>query len=210
MKTTGKLLAASTNQSGTGERFVLPQLPYAHDALSPTISKETVDFHWGKHIQAYTDNLNRLIVGTEFEHATLLEICEKATGGIYNNGAQIWNHILYFETFSAEPQAIAPSGALAEAINRDFGSFEKFKSEFVAKGLGQFGSGWVWLAKDKNGKLTIIAMPNADNPIKDGLTPLLGFDVWEHAYYLDYQNRRGDHLNELWKIVDWAMVELRF
>ena len=209
MKKSGELLAAATNKSSEGGRFVLADLPYAHNALAPIISKETVDFHWGKHIQAYTDNLNKLIVGTEFENASLQEICEKATGGIYNNGAQIWNHILYFENFSPEAQT-TPTGVLLETINRDFGSFEEFKSQFVAKGLGQFGSGWVWLAKNKNGKLTIIAMPNADNPIKDGATPLLGFDVWEHAYYLDYQNRRADHLNELWKIVDWAMVEQRF
>ncbi len=209
MKKIGDLLAAAANKSTEGEKFVLPTLPYAHDALAPIISKETVDFHWGKHIQTYTDNLNRLIVGTEFENATLQEICEKSTGGIYNNGAQVWNHIFYFENFSAEAKT-TPTGALAEAINRDFGSFDEFKIEFVNKGLGQFGSGWVWLAKDKNGKLSIVAMPNADNPIKDGLTPLLCFDVWEHAYYLDYQNRRGDHLAELWKIVDWDIVELRF
>ena len=203
------LMTAVISQTSQEGRFVLPQLPYSHSALAPVISERTVDFHWGKHIQAYITNLNKLIIGTEFENADLYEICEKASGGIFNNGAQVWNHIFYFETFSANAQK-APFGSLLDAINRDFGSFEDFKSEFVAKGLGQFGSGWVWLAKDSEGKLVISAYPNAGNPIKDGLIPLLGFDVWEHAYYLDYQNRRGDHLSALWDIVDWAVVESRF
>ena len=203
------LLVAATNESSENGRFVLPQLPYSHNALAPVISEQTVDFHWGKHIQAYITNLNKLIVGTEFENADLNEMCVKADGGIFNNGAQVWNHIFYFETFSANAQK-TPNGNLLDAINRDFGSLEDFKSEFVTRGLGQFGSGWIWLSKNADGKLLISAYPNAGNPIKDGLTPLLGFDVWEHAYYLDYQNRRGDHLSALWDIVDWAVVEKRY
>ncbi len=205
----GARLVAAAVEKSHGGGFALPQLPYAHNALEPVISEKTVDSHWGKHVQTYIDNLNRLVVGTEFENASLEEICAKATGAIYNNGAQVWNHIFYFETLSYAPQS-APSGELLSAIERDFGSFEEFKIEFTAAGVGQFGSGWVWLAKGGEGLLSIVAMPNGENPIKDGLTPLLVFDVWEHAYYLDYQNRRADHLEKMWGIVDWSVVEQRF
>ncbi len=205
----GAMMLVGSMLNASATNFELPPLPYKHNALEPVMSQQTVDLHWGKHVQGYINNLNKLIVGTEFEDATLEEICEKSTGAIYNNGAQVWNHILYFNTFSPDAKT-TPTGKLLKAIERDFGSFDAFKDEFVAKGTSQFGSGWVWLAKDDQGKLAIIAMSNAENPIKLGLEPILGFDVWEHAYYLDYQNRRADHLKELWKIVDWSAVEERY
>lgn len=186
-----------------------PQLPYEPDALEPAISARTVDFHYGKHEKAYIDNLNRLIKGTEFEDMELEEVIAKASGPLFNNASQAWNHIFYFFTFSPEG-AREPSGRLRAAIDRDFGSFEKFKEAFVDAGVGLFGSGWVWLSRDDEGKLFITQGPNAGNPITDGLTPLLCFDVWEHAYYLDYQNRRADALKKLWDIVDWDIVENRY
>ncbi len=209
MITAGKLLEAASVNAASGGNFVLPELPYSDSSLEPIISAQTINYHWGKHIEAYINNLNRLKKDTQFESATLQDVCMHADGGIYNNGAQVWNHIFYFETFSNEAKD-APSGKLLEAINRDFESLDKLKAELESKGLGQFGSGWVWLAKDTQGKLSVVAMPNAENPIKDGLVPLLGLDVWEHAYYLDYQNRRGDHLKDLWKIIDWSIVEQRY
>lgn len=186
-----------------------PQLPYEPDALEPAISARTVDFHYGKHEKAYIDNLNRLIKGTEFEDMELEEVIAKSSGPLFNNASQAWNHIFYFFTFSPEG-AREPSGRLRAAIDRDFGSFEKFKEAFVDAGVGLFGSGWVWLSRDDEGKLFITQGPNAGNPITDGLTPLLCFDVWEHAYYLDYQNRRADALKKLWDIVDWDIVENRY
>ncbi|MDE6135052.1 MAG: superoxide dismutase [Muribaculaceae bacterium] len=186
-----------------------PQLPYAEDALEPVISRRTVEFHYGKHEKAYIDNLNRLIKGTEFEDMELEDILAKAKGPLFNNASQAWNHIFYFFTFtpggSREPQ-----GDLRRAIDRDFGSFEDFKKAFVDAGVGLFGSGWVWLSRDSDGKLFITQGSNAANPIADGLTPLLTFDVWEHAYYLDYQNRRADALEKLWDIIDWEVVESRY
>ncbi|MDE6467957.1 MAG: superoxide dismutase [Muribaculaceae bacterium] len=186
-----------------------PQLPYAEDALEPVISRRTVEFHYGKHEKAYIDNLNRLIKGTEYEDDELEEIIAKADGALFNNASQAWNHIFYFFTFSPDGRR-EPSGDLRKAIDRDFGSFEKFKEAFVDAGVGLFGSGWVWLSRDETGKLLITQGKNAENPIRDGLTPLLTFDVWEHAYYLDYQNRRADALKKLWDIVDWEIVESRY
>lgn len=186
-----------------------PQLPYAEDALEPAISRRTVEFHYGKHEKAYIDNLNRLIKGTEYEDEELEEIIAKADGALFNNASQAWNHIFYFFTFSPDGRR-EPSGELRKAIDRDFGSFEKFKEAFVDAGVGLFGSGWVWLSRDEKGKLLITQGKNAENPIRDGLTPLLTFDVWEHAYYLDYQNRRADALKKLWDIVDWEIVESRY
>lgn len=186
-----------------------PQLPYAEDALEPAISRRTVEFHYGKHEKAYIDNLNRLIKGTEYEDEELEEIIAKADGALFNNASQAWNHIFYFFTFSPDGRR-EPSGDLRKAIDRDFGSFEKFKEAFVDAGVGLFGSGWVWLSRDEKGKLLITQGKNAENPIRDGLTPLLTFDVWEHAYYLDYQNRRADALKKLWDIVDWEIVESRY
>lgn len=186
-----------------------PQLPYAEDALEPAISRRTVEFHYGKHEKAYIDNLNRLIKGTKYEDEELEEIIAKADGALFNNASQAWNHIFYFFTFSPDGRR-EPSGELRKAIDRDFGSFEKFKEAFVDAGVGLFGSGWVWLSRDEKGKLLITQGKNAENPIRDGLTPLLTFDVWEHAYYLDYQNRRADALKKLWDIVDWEIVESRY
>ena len=186
-----------------------PNLPYDIDALAPAISAETVSFHYGKHEKAYIDNLNRLIKGSEFEDMPLEEVIVNAKGPLYNNAAQAWNHIFYFFTFPPDGSR-EPSGELRKAIDRDFGSFEKFKEAFVDAGVGLFGSGWVWLSRDDDGKLIITQGSNAQNPLTDGLTPLLTFDVWEHAYYLDYQNRRADALKALWDIVDWDVVESRF
>jgi len=190
--------------------FTLIQLPYAPEALEPVISRETIAYHHGKHLQAYVNNLNGLLEGSGFEKATLEEIVCKATGGILNNAGQILNHNLYFGQFAAPKADNKPTGKLAEVIVRDFGSFEAFKEEFQKKGATLFGSGWVWLSADKDGKLVITQEVNAANPIQKGLKPLLTFDVWEHAYYLDYQNRRPDHLAALWQIVDWKVVAARY
>lgn len=184
-------------------------LPYATDALEPVISKQTVELHYGKHHQAYVDNLNKLVVGTKFENADLETIVKESDGAVFNNAGQILNHNIYFTSFKPGGGG-EPKGKLAEAINDQFGSFEKFKEEFNAAGVSVFGSGWVWLAKDANGKLSIEKESNAGNPITKGLTPILGFDVWEHSYYLDYQNRRADHLKEIWKIIDWDVVSNRY
>lgn len=185
-------------------------LPYGQDALAPVISAETVAFHYGKHLQAYVNNLNAALPGSGFEGKTLEEIVCQSEGGIFNNAGQILNHTLYFTQFKPAGAPGAPTGALAEAIVRDFGSFEDFKAEFQKKGASLFGSGWVWLASDSDGKLVITQEANAGNPLQRGLKPLLTFDVWEHAYYLDYQNRRPDHLAALWQIVDWDVISSRY
>ena len=196
--------------------FTLMTLPYAPDALEPVISKETIEFHYGKHLQTYVDNLNKLVAGTEFEGLPLEEIVCKSQGGIFNNAGQILNHNLYFGQFKAvtddglQVTENAPSGALLEAINRDFGSFEAFQKEFEQKGVTLFGSGWVWLSADKDGKLVITQETNANNPITKGLKPLLTMDVWEHAYYIDYQNRRAAHLQALWQIINWEEIARRY
>ncbi len=190
-------------------RYIQPELPYDSAALAPAISEETVRFHYGKHEKAYIDNLNAMIKDTHFENMSLEEIICEADGALFNNASQAWNHIFYF--FSLSPDGGGePGGELRRAIDRDFGSFDKFKEDFVKAGTGLFGSGWVWLSKDADGKLFIQADSNAGNPMTTGLTPLLTFDVWEHAYYLDYQNRRADALNALWNIVDWDVVESRY
>jgi len=191
------------------KKFELMTLPYAQEALEPVISKETIAFHHGKHLAAYVNNLNGLLPGSGFEEATLEEIVCKATGGILNNAGQILNHNMYFEQFCAPKADNAPTGKIAEAIVRDFGSFDAFKEAFQKAGATLFGSGWVWLSADKDGKLVITQEANASNPIQKGLKPLLTFDVWEHAYYLDYQNRRPDHLSALWSIVNWEVVTER-
>ncbi len=190
-------------------KFELPKLPYEAAALEPVIGKQTIELHYGKHLQTYITNLNNLVVGTKFENADLETIVKESDGPIFNNAGQTLNHNIYFLSFSPKGGG-APKGKLAEAINAAFGDFENFKKEFVAAGTSVFGSGWVWLAKDAAGKLTITKEANAGNPITKGLTPLLGFDVWEHAYYLDYQNRRADHLSALWAIIDWSAVEARY
>ena len=192
------------------EKYELMALPYAPEALEPVISRETIGFHHGKHLAGYVNNLNALLPATEWAEQSLVEIVRQATGGVLNNAGQILNHNLYFGQFCAPKADNHPVGKLAEAIVRDFGSFEAFKDEFQKKGATLFGSGWVWLSADAEGKLVITQETNAANPVQRGLKPLLTFDVWEHAYYLDYQNRRPDHLAALWQIVDWAVVEGRY
>ena len=191
-------------------KFALMALPYELGALEPVISKQTLEFHHGKHLAAYVNNLNALLDGSGFEEATLEEIVCKAEGGILNNAGQILNHELYFGQFCGKPAKSEPTGPLANAIVNTFGSFEAFKEEFQKKGATLFGSGWVWLSADRAGQLFITQEANAANPVQKGLTPLLTFDVWEHAYYLDYQNRRPDHLSALWSIINWEEVERRY
>ena len=185
--------------------FEMPALPY--EALGTIISKETLSFHHGKHLKAYVDNLNKLLPGSGLENLPLSEVIRKAEGGLFNNAGQVLNHAMYFEQFSNSPKAM--SEKMKALMERDFGSVEAFKKEFEQKGTTLFGSGWVWLSADAQGKLVITQQKNAENPVTMGLTPLLTFDVWEHAYYLDYQNRRADYLAALWQIVDWAIVESR-
>ena len=190
--------------------YNMPILPYSKDALSPVISQETVDYHYGKHFQTYVNNLNSLVPGTPFEGKTLEEIVSVAPdGAIFNNAGHVLNHTLYFLQFTPNPQQYGPSGELSKAIQRDFGNFENFKDEMTKAASSIFGSGWAWLAINKEGKLVIVKEANGSNPLRQGMKPLLGFDVWEHAYYLDYQNRRTEHLSNLWKIIDWKVVENR-
>ena len=201
-------------------KFVAVSLPYGQGALAPVISEETIQFHYGKHLQAYIDNLNAALPGSGFEGQSLENIVKTAEGGIFNNAGQVLNHSLYFTQFRAWPSGPGiseqtltdnrPSGALGTAIQEAFGSFEAFKEQFQQKGVTLFGSGWVWLSADKAGKLAITQEANAGNPIRSGRTPLLTFDVWEHAYYLDYQNRRAAHLAALWPIIDWSVVAARY
>ena len=191
-------------------KIELMALPYAMDALEPVISKQTLEFHHGKHLAGYVNNLNGLLEGSSLAGLPLEEMVYKATGGMLNNAGQILNHNLYFGQFTAPKADNKPTGRLAETIVRDFGSFEEFKEAFQKGGATLFGSGWVWLSADKDGKLVITQEANAANPIQKGLKPLLTFDVWEHAYYLDYQNRRPDHLAALWQIVDWKVIEKRY
>lgn len=191
------------------KRFTLPILPYGNGDLAPVISENTINYHYGKHLQTYIDNLNKLIEGTPLEQADLETIVKKADGAIFNNAAQTWNHTFYFNTFSPVAKQ-KPEGKLLQAIEKTWGSFEDFKKEFVSQGTAIFGSGWVWLVQTPENKLTILKEGNAGNPLTHGDAPLLGIDVWEHSYYLDYQNRRADHLQALWQIIDWNVIETRF
>jgi Fe-Mn family superoxide dismutase len=186
--------------------FELPALPYAHDALEPFISKETIEYHYGKHHNAYLTNLNKLILGTEFEHASLDEIVMKSEGGIFNNGAQVWNHSFYWQCLSPKGGG-QPGGKFLEAIIRDFGSYEAFKEQFTTAAATLFGAGWVWLSKDSSGLLHITKESNAGNPMKHGLKPLLTIDVWEHAYYIDKRNLRPAYIEDFWKLVNWKTPE---
>ena len=190
-------------------KYELIKLPYEANALEPVISKETLGFHHGKHLNAYVINLNAAIEGTKYEEMPLEEIVKTADGGVFNNAGQILNHNLYFTQFRVPKADNKPTGVIAQWIDKQFGSFEAFKEEFTKKGATLFGSGWVWLSADKDGKLVITQETNAGNPVQRGLRPLLTFDVWEHAYYIDYQNRRPDHLNALWQIIDWDVVNER-
>ena len=185
-------------------------LPYADNALEPVVSKSTIEFHHGKHHKAYVDNLNKLIERTAYENMSLEEIIINSNGAIFNNAAQVWNHTFYFSSFKTDTTEGAPSGALAEAINKKFDSFENFKKEFSDAALTLFGAGWAWLVKDSEGNLSIVKESNAGNPLTQKLMPILTFDVWEHAYYLDYQNRRADHIAALWSIIDWDLVSKRY
>jgi Fe-Mn family superoxide dismutase len=190
-------------------KFELPELPYALDALAPVIKRETLEFHYGKHHQAYVNNLNNLVPGTEFEGANLEEIIKKADGGIFNNGAQVWNHTFYFEGFSPNGGG-EPTGELLAAINKDFGSFQAFKDQFSKAAATLFGSGWAWLVKKADGSLGIVQESNAGNPLRSGYEPIMTCDVWEHAYYLDHQNRRPDYIANYWEIIDWNIINKRF
>lgn len=193
----------------TTMKFHLPKLPFERTALEPHISGETIDYHYGKHHQAYINNLNKLIEGTEFENLDLEDIILNADGGIFNNAAQTWNHTFYFGQLSPNPKT-APEGELSVAIDSAFGSLEKFKEDFGKAGATLFGSGWVWLAKNADGNLEIIKTSNAENPMTEGYSPLLVCDVWEHAYYIDYQNKRPDYLSSFWNVFDWSVIENRF
>ncbi len=189
-------------------KFELMKLPYPAEALEPVISAKTLGFHHGKHLQGYVNNLNAALPGSPYEGLSLEEIVQKSDGGVFNNAGQILNHNLYFAQFTADSKEDnRPSGKLARAIEAQFGSFEAFKEEFVKRGVSLFGSGWLWLSANEEGTLFITQEGNAGNPLRQDLKPLLTFDVWEHAYYLDYQNRRADHLNALWAIIDWEVIE---
>ena len=188
--------------------YNLINLPYSPNALEPVISARTLEFHHGKHLQAYVDNLNKLLPGSGLEDLPLEEIVKQSSGAIFNNAGQILNHNLYFTQFAPNPTA--PAGKILAQIEKQWGSFDAFMVEFEAKGTTLFGSGWVWLQADEAGQLSIGQYPNADTPVAHGLKPLLTFDVWEHAYYLDYQNRRAAHLSALWQIVNWTVIEKRF
>ena len=192
------------------EAFKLIELPYPADALEPVVSAETIGFHHGKHLQTYVNNLNAAIAGSKYEGKSLEEIVRSSEGGIFNNAGQILNHNLYFLGLQAPVTDKHPVGKLADAITSQFGSFDAFKQEFTQKGTTLFGSGWVWLSNDNDGRLVITQEQNAQNPVQHGLNPLLTFDVWEHAYYLDYQNRRADHLAAMWQLVNWNEIESRF
>ena len=190
-------------------KFELPPLPWAADALEPIISAKTIEFHYGKHHQAYVNNLNNLLPGSPFENAPLEQIVVEAEGGIFNNAAQVWNHTFYWNCLTPKGGG-QPTGDLMDAIVRDFGSFEEFQKQFTQAAATLFGSGWAWLSTDENGKLFISQEPNAGNPMRKGLEPLLTCDVWEHAYYLDKQNRRPDYIADFWKLVDWEAVSERY
>lgn len=189
--------------------FTLPALPYAKDALEPYISARTLEFHYGKHHQAYVNNLNNLVPGTPFETATLEEIIMKADGGIFNNGAQVFNHTFYFEQFSAGG-VHEPEENLKSAIEENFGSFGTFVELFNKAAATLFGSGWAWLVLNQAGRLEIVQTSNAGCPLRDGKAPLLTCDVWEHAYYLDKQNLRPKYIEDFWKVVDWKVISERF
>lgn len=201
---------ALANTMPTDGKFELVKLPYETSALEPVIGAKTIEIHHGKHLKTYVTNLNKLLPGSGFEGKSLEEIVEKSEGGIFNNAGQLLNHNLYFTQFAAPQENRKPVGTLGVAIDSQYGSFEAFKQEFEQKGATLFGSGWVWLSTDKEGKLVISQEVNGSNPVRQGLKPLMGIDVWEHAYYLDYQNRRADHLAAIWQILDWNVIEARY
>ena len=185
--------------------FTLPELPYSKDALAPHISAETLDFHHGKHHNAYITKLNQLIEGTEFAESTLEDIIKKSSGGLFNQAAQVWNHSFYWNCLSPNGGG-EPTGDLLAKINSDFGSFNDFKEKFTQAAAGTFGSGWAWLAKKSSGKLEILSLSNAGNPLTEGYTPILTCDFWEHAYYVEYRNSRPNYINAFWNLVNWDFV----
>lgn len=187
----------------------LPQLPYAMDALAPHISKETLEFHYGKHHQTYATNLNNLIKGTEFENSSLEEIVKKSSAGIFNNAAQVWNHSFYWNCLSPNGGG-EPTGALKDAIVKKFGSVEEFKKQFTALCIGTFGSGWGWLVKTPAGELELVSTSNAATPLTSANKPLLTCDVWEHAYYIDYRNSRPNYMGAFWNLINWEFVSKNF
>ena len=188
-------------------KHLLPELPYAQDALAPAMSADTLNYHYGKHLQTYLDNVNRMIEGTPFADMKLKDMITKAQGALYNNAAQAFNHIIFFKQLTPTPTTISP--LLTQALVARFGSVDAFKSEFSNAAATLFGSGWVWLALDANNVLQIVPEPNAGNPITRNMRPLMCIDVWEHAYYLDYQNRRGDYIKNFWNLVNWDYIEKR-
>ena len=188
-------------------KHLLPELPYALDALAPAMSADTLNYHYGKHLQTYLDNVNRMIEGTPFADMKLKDMITKAQGALYNNAAQTFNHIIFFKQLTPTPTTISP--LLTQALVARFGSVDAFKSEFSNAAAALFGSGWVWLALDANNVLQIVPEPNAGNPITRNMRPLMCIDVWEHAYYLDYQNRRGDYIKNFWNLVNWDYIEKR-
>lgn len=188
-------------------KHLLPELPYALDALVPVMSADTLNYHYGKHLQTYLDNVNRMIEGTPFADMKLKDMITKAQGALYNNAAQAFNHIIFFKQLTPTPTTISP--LLTQALVARFGSVDEFKSEFSNAAATLFGSGWVWLALDANNVLQIVPEPNAGNPITRNMRPLMCIDVWEHAYYLDYQNRRGDYIKNFWNLVNWDYIEKR-
>ena len=187
----------------------LPELPYSKDALAPHISAETLEYHYGKHHQTYVTNLNNLIPGTEFENLSLEDIIAKSSGGIFNNAAQIWNHSFYWNCLSPNGGG-EPTGALADAINKAFGSFDEFKKSFSQTAITTFGAGWGWLVKNADGSLALVSASNAGTPLTEGQTPLLTCDVWEHAYYIDYRNARPKYVENFWNIVNWDFAAANF
>lgn len=187
-------------------KHLLPELPYALDALAPAMSADTLNYHYGKHLQTYLDNVNRMIEGTPFADMKLKDMITKAQGALYNNAAQAFNHIIFFKQLTPTPTT---SPLLTQALVARFGSVDAFKSEFSNAAATLFGSGWVWLALDANNVLQIVPEPNAGNPITRNMRPLMCIDVWEHAYYLDYQNRRGDYIKNFWNLVNWDYIEKR-
>lgn len=192
-------------------KFIIPVLLYSLSALEPVISTETMELHYNKHFRSYIENLNKLVDGTSYQGMTMVQIVQNAPEGpLLNNAGQALNHTLYFTQFNPQPASPMPQSILYEAVNKEFGDFETFKEEFTKSSLSLFGSGWVWLAADKEGKLYIRQYPNGLNPVRDNLIPLLGFDLWEHAYYVDYRNKRADHVKALWQIIDWETISQRY
>ena len=205
------LLSSKTvNTKDAEKKFKLPPLPYAEHALAPYISEKTIQYHYGKHLLAYINNTNNLKTGTEFENMPLEEIVKKASGGLFNNAAQVFNHVFYFEALQPYNTAhTVPTGKIKELIDKNFGSFEAFKEKFTQAATTLFGSGWAWLVLDKNDKLEIVQTSNADTPLKNDKKPILTIDVWEHAYYLDTQNARPKYIENYWNVINWDAIEKR-